>query len=278
MSVALEASRLSKRFGRTLAVNDVTVSLDGGSAVAVLGPNGAGKTTFLRLGTTLLRPSSGTIHLLGMDTASQGSAVRRRIGFLGHESLLYPDLTAAENLLFYARLFRIRDSSARIQTLIERMGLSGWANRPVRTLSRGLLQRCALARVLIHQPEILFLDEPFTGLDLEARENLCEVLSETHLTGTTILMSTHDLEAGFRLCTSALVFVRGRLAWQGSISPAERPAFETHYRTLTHSDEVSTNPNPPPPHPQTTYYNQAGKKKRKGGATKRNTPPPKKKA
>jgi heme exporter protein A len=250
MPVALEASRLSKRFGRTLAVNDVSVSLDVGSAVAVLGPNGAGKTTFLRLCTTLLRPSSGTIRLFGIDAASRGASVRRRIGFLGHESLLYPDLTAAENLLFYARLFRIRDSTARIATLIERMQLSGWVNRPVRTLSRGLLQRCALARVLIHQPEILFLDEPFTGLDLDARETLCEVLSETRLTGTTILMSTHDLEAGFRLCSSALVLVRGRLAWQGSISPTERLAFEHRYRTLTHHrDPRTSDPQPLTPNP-----------------------------
>jgi ABC-type multidrug transport system ATPase subunit len=100
MSAALETFGLSKRFGRTLAVNEVSVSLAVGSAVAVLGPNGAGKTTFLRLCTTLLRPSAGTIRLLGLDAASQGSAVRRRIGVLGHESLLYPDLTAAENLLF----------------------------------------------------------------------------------------------------------------------------------------------------------------------------------
>jgi len=250
MSVALEAFRLSKRFGRTLAVNEVSLSVDVGSAVAVLGPNGAGKTTFLRLCTTLLRPSSGQIHLLGMDTASQGSAVRRRIGLLGHESLLYPDLTPAENLLFYARLFRVRDSAARIQMLIERMELTGWANRPVRTLSRGLLQRCALARVLLHEPDILFLDEPFTGLDLDARETLCEVLSETRLTGTTILMSTHDLEAGFRLCSAAIVFVRGRLAWQGSISPSERLAFEDRYRALTHRAEgAESDPRPPTPGP-----------------------------
>jgi heme exporter protein A len=250
MPVALEASRLSKRFGRTLAVNDVSVSVDVGSAVAVLGPNGAGKTTFLRLCTTLLRPSSGKIHLLGMDTASHGSAVRRRIGLLGHESLLYPDLTAAENLLFYARLYRVRDSAARIQTLIERMDLGGWANRPVRTLSRGLLQRCALARVLVHQPDVLFLDEPFTGLDLDARESLCEVLSETRLAGTTILMSTHDLEAGFRLCSSALVFVRGCLAWHGSISPTERSAFEVRYRALTHhASDSASNPQPLTPNP-----------------------------
>jgi heme exporter protein A len=252
MPVALEASRLSKRFGRTLAVNDVTLSLDTGSAVAVLGPNGAGKTTFLRLCATLLRPSAGKIQLLGMDTASQGSAVRRRIGVLGHESLLYPDLTAAENLLFYARLFRVPHSRARIDALIERMELSGWANRPVRTLSRGLMQRCALARVLIHQPDILFLDEPFTGLDLDARETLCQVLSEIHQTGATVLMSTHDLEAGFRLCSSALVFVRGRLAWQGAINAAERSAFEARYRSLTHRSDgraAKTNPRPPTPDP-----------------------------
>jgi len=118
------------------------------------------------------------------------------------------------------------------------MGLVGWSHRPVRTLSRGLLQRCAVARVLLHEPAVLFLDEPFTGLDLDAQTILSDVLLEAHQRGTTLLMSTHDIQAGLALCTSALVLVRGRLAWHGRVRAHEREAFERRYRELTHVTEA----------------------------------------
>lgn len=234
MLAALEVAHLSKRFGRTMALDNVSVAVESGAAVALLGPNGAGKTTLLRLCSTLLRPSGGTIHVRGLNAVSDGPAVRRRIGVLAHESLLYPDLTPTENLLFYARLFRIAQPMARVGALIERMGLMGWAHRPVRTLSRGLLQRCALARVLLHEPDMLFLDEPFTGLDVDARTTLCDVLAEAHQAGTTLIMSTHDLAAGFELCSSAIVLVRGQLAWQGPMSRTDQPGFEAQYRAVIH--------------------------------------------
>ncbi len=234
MPAALEVAQLNKRFGRTLAVADVNVTIEAGSAVALFGPNGAGKTTFMRLCATLLRPSGGTIRVAGLDTNSHGPAVRRRIAMLAHDSFLYPDLSPTENLLFCARLFRVARPQERIRALIDRMGLIGWAHRPVRTLSRGLLQRCALARVLLHKPEVLFLDEPFTGLDLDARETLCDVLAEAHRDGTTLLMSTHELATGFSLCSKALVLVRGRLVWDGAIAPHDLARFDSQYRTLIH--------------------------------------------
>ncbi len=236
MSGAIELVGLSKRFGRTLAVDDVGLTIAEGAAVALFGPNGAGKTTLMRLCATLLRPSRGTIRVCGLDTANEGPQVRRNIAVLAHESYLYPDLTATENLLFYGRLFKVRDVAARVRALIERLGLVGWAHRPVRTLSRGLLQRCALARVLIHEPKVLFLDEPFTGLDLEAQKTLHSVLADAHRRGTTLLMSTHDMPSGFSLCTSALVLARGRLAWQGAIAPGDWPSFEDKYHALTRGD------------------------------------------
>jgi heme exporter protein A len=232
MSPAIEVFGLRKRYGRSLALGGLTVSVESGAAVALLGPNGAGKTTFLRLCATLLRPTAGKLQLFGLDAANHGPAVRRRLGVLGHESLLYPDLTPTENLLFYARLFRVVGGAARVGELIERMELHGWAHRPVRTLSRGLVQRCALARVLLHRPELLLLDEPLTGLDFDARATLAEVLREEHRRGTTLVMSTHELAAGLDLCTSALVLTRGRLAWQGAIAPEERESFERVYPDL----------------------------------------------
>jgi len=233
MPAALELSRVSKRFGRTRALDDLTWSAPSGAAVALLGPNGAGKTTLMRLCATLMRPTAGTLRVLGLEPARDGAAVRRRIAVLGHESYLYPDLSPRENLLFYARLFRLPDPAARAGRLIDELGLTGWSNRPVRTLSRGLLQRSALARVLLHDPEVLFLDEPFTGLDLDARDTLCAVLRTAHARGTTLLMSTHDLPLALALCDSALVLVGGRQAFAGAIAAADHGAFEAHYRDLT---------------------------------------------
>ena len=148
MPAALEVEHLSKRFGSTLALNDVTWTVDQGASVVLFGPNGAGKTTLLRLCATLLRPSSGRVAVLGLNAAKDGAAVRRRIAVLGHESWLYPDLSPRENLRFYARLFGVANPMTRVDALIDRLGLVGWSHRPVGALSRGLVQRCALARLL----------------------------------------------------------------------------------------------------------------------------------
>jgi heme exporter protein A len=230
MPLAVEVEQLSKRFGAARALDGISWSAEAGTAIALLGPNGAGKTTLLRLCATLLRPSDGRVRLFGMDAAQHGTALRRRLAVLGHESFLYPDLTPRENLHFYARLFRVAGAEAQIEALIERLGLAGWSRRPVRTLSRGLLQRCALARVLLHGPDLLLLDEPFTGLDLAARELLCDVLRETHARGATVLMSTHEVALGLSLCSHALVLSEGCIAWQGAVSAAERPDIETMLR------------------------------------------------
>ncbi|MEO8602045.1 MAG: heme ABC exporter ATP-binding protein CcmA [bacterium] len=233
MAAALEVERLTKRFGRTPALDDVSATIAAGEAVLLLGPNGAGKTTLLRCAATLLKPSRGTVRIAGLDAATHGADVRRRLAVLGHESFLYPDLTPTENLAFYARLYRIAAPAARVETLIERLGLRGWAQRPVRTLSRGLVQRCALARVLLHEPDLLLLDEPFTGLDAEARALLSTVLREAHGRGTAMLMSTHDLALGLDLCDRAMILAGGRLAWQGPVAPADASRLDSDLRRLS---------------------------------------------
>jgi heme exporter protein A len=244
MSVALEAVGLGKRFGRTVALDRLSLTLESGSATAVLGPNGAGKTTFMRLCATLLRPTSGSIRLFGLDAGAEGPTVRRRIGFLAHESLLYPDLTPTENLLFYARLFKHPTPARRAAELIEQMGLTGWANRPVRTLSRGLLQRCALGRVFVHKPDLLFFDEPFTGLDTDAQESLIASLLDAHRAGATLLMSTHDLRTACAVCTSALIIVGGRVVWHGPVGAQSE--LESRYHAVTHAAHL---PAPDTRHP-----------------------------
>jgi len=232
VSYALELSRLCKTYGRARAVEGVSCQVASGEAVALLGPNGAGKTTLLKLCSTLLRPTSGSLRLAGFDAGDQGSEVRRRVALLGHDAYLYPDLSAFENLTFYARLYGIGDAARRIDEVAERLKLRGFAHRPVRTFSRGMLQRCALARVLLQQPSVLLLDEPFTGLDLEARANLNAALEELHRGGTTLVMTTHDLDEALRLCTSALVLRHGRLLWHGALRGIATVDFRAHYSEL----------------------------------------------
>ncbi len=230
MSVPVVETRgLGRRFAGVTALRGVDLRVLAGEAVAVFGPNGAGKSTLFRLLATLLRPTDGEVRLFGHGLADGGAHARRRIGFLSHQSFLYPDLSPTENLEFYARVFRVPAAAARVRELIARVGLTGWAYRPVRTLSRGLEQRCGLARALVHQPDLLLLDEPFTGLDVDAAAMLGDILRELHAGGTTVLMTTHDIARGFALCQRAIVLVRGHLAWSGELAGVAADEFERLY-------------------------------------------------
>ncbi|MGD0949555.1 MAG: heme ABC exporter ATP-binding protein CcmA [Candidatus Binatia bacterium] len=233
--LVIETRGISRHFAGVRAVEGVDLHVEAGEAVALFGPNGAGKTTLLRMLATLLRPTRGDLRLFGRSVADGGRSARRRIGFLSHQSFLYPDLTPAENLKFYARMFRVVAPAARVRDLLEQVGLLGWAHRPVRTLSRGLEQRCALARALLHEPELLLMDEPFSGLDVDAVNMLSETLRQAHARGTTLMMTTHDLAQGFALCQRALILVRGRLLWSGVIQEQEREPFERTYLAAAHA-------------------------------------------
>ncbi len=208
----LEARGLTRRFAGVTAVNGIDLVIDAGETVALLGPNGAGKSTLLRLCATSLRPSAGILKLFGEEAHDSRLKARRQIGFLSHQSFLYPDLTITENLLFYAQMYRTAAAAVRVAELVEQVGLRGWANRPVRTLSKGLEQRCALARALLHAPSLLLLDEPFTGLDAQATEMLSRTLGRERARGTTVLMATHDLDRAATLCGRAVVLQQGRVS------------------------------------------------------------------
>jgi heme exporter protein A len=227
--VVIESIGLTRRFGGVTALHGVDLSVTAGEAVALFGHNGAGKTTLLRLLAMLLRPSAGTVRMFGRAIADGGSFVRSRIGFLSHQSFLYPDLTPTQNLEFYGRMFGVQTSAVRVSTLLEQVGLGGWAHRPVRTLSRGLEQRCALARALLHEPALLLLDEPFTGLDVDAARMLSDTLRGAHAAGTTLLMVTHDMARGFHLCGRGIILARGRVVWDGSLAASARAAFDRAY-------------------------------------------------
>jgi heme exporter protein A len=230
----VEAAKLARRYGYVTALRGADLLVEAGEAVAILGPNGAGKSTLLRLIATLLRPSSGHLRLFGRPVRDGGIEARRRLGFLSHQSFLYPDLSVLENLQFYARMFGVEAPAQRIHELIELVGLSGWRHRPVRTLSRGLEQRCALARSLVHSPQVLLLDEPFTGLDLEATAALTGILRHERAAGTTLLITTHDLPRAEAICRRALVLRQGEVCFDGVMTAP----FEPTYHRLTHAPAV----------------------------------------
>lgn len=225
----IEARGLARRFAEVNALDGVDLDVSAGDAIAVLGANGAGKTTLLRLLATLLRPSAGSLELFGRALKDGGATARQQIGFLSHSSFLYPDLTPVENLDFYAAAFRVTDARQRIQEVLRDVGLLGWRNRPVRTFSRGMEQRCALARALLHRPALLLLDEPFSGLDLDSSAMLSDMLRREHARGATLLMTTHDLPRARESCHRGIVLSRGRLRWDGSLAGMSDETLQQTY-------------------------------------------------
>lgn len=208
----IETYALTKSFGLRTALSRVTLQVAAGEFVALVGPNGAGKTTLLRLLATLSRPTSGTLTIAGLDPAKAGEAVRRQIGFLSHRTLLYDDLTAEQNLRFYARLYEVPDAPARIAALLERVNLAARRHDLVRTYSRGMQQRLALARAVLHRPVLLLLDEPYTGLDPQAAAALTALLHELAGEGCTIVMTIHDLTQGLALARRVIALWQGKVA------------------------------------------------------------------
>jgi heme exporter protein A len=215
-TAAVRAEALRRSFGGVSVLSGVDLALDAGEALVLLGPNGAGKTTLLRVLALLLRPGGGRLAVFGEDALAAPPALRRRIGFVGHETLCYPDLTAAENLAFYARLFDVPDAPERIAELIAWAGLETAARRPVRVYSRGMGQRLALARALLHRPDLLLLDEPFAGLDPHGVAALQERLAGLRAAGHAIVLTTHDLERAAPIATRLAILHRGRIAWEGA--------------------------------------------------------------
>jgi heme exporter protein A len=209
----VRAAGLVRAFGDQRVLNGVDLTVEAGETVALLGPNGAGKTTLLRILALLLRPEQGTLALFGTDAAAAPPALRRRIGYVGHESFCYPDLTAVENLTFYAGLFGVPAPAARVTEVIAWAGLEAAARRPVRVYSRGMGQRLALARALLHEPDLVLLDEPFSGLDPGAVDALQERLAALRAAGHAIVLTTHDLERAAPIATRVAILHRGRIAW-----------------------------------------------------------------
>ena len=208
---AVAATRLGKVFEVRPVLRDVSFSIPTGASVALFGPNGAGKTTLLRALATLVKPSTGHAEIAGLDVVRDAPDVRRVIGYVGHQPHLYDELTARENLLFFARMYGLRDGAERSARLLEWVGLAAKSGERVRTLSRGQAQRLSLARGVINDPTVLLLDEPDTGLDDDASALLTQLIHDRAAQRLTTIFTTHHLERGLDLSDIALILAGGRV-------------------------------------------------------------------
>ena len=217
----IEVKHLVKRFGPKVVLKNLEFNVAQGEFVALLGPNGAGKTTFLRILASLSRPTLGEVSVAGYSLPHQAAAVRRQLGVVSHLPLLYGDLSAEENLGFYGRMYSIPNLKPRIDEVLELVGLSHRRRDLVRTFSRGMQQRLAIGRAIMHDPEVLLLDEPHTGLDQDACEMLDGVLRQVAARRRTVVMTSHDLVRVADLASRFDVLSRGAI--RASAARADLP-------------------------------------------------------
>jgi heme exporter protein A len=220
---------VTKRFGNVWALRGIDLELQRGRCLSIFGPNGAGKTTLLKILSTLTRPSAGTVTIAGHDAVREAEKVRPLLGVLGHRTFLYGHLTGQENLRFYARMFGMTGYAERAMEVLHAVGLEEHGQQLVRTYSRGMQQRLAIARTLLHRPPLLLLDEPYTGLDQQAIVRLQELLQQLHAAAHTIILSTHDLRLGLMLSDDIAIQCRGKMVYHGVATDLNALALEQLY-------------------------------------------------
>lgn len=230
----IEVRGLVKTFGPKPVLKGVDFYVGEGEFVALLGPNGAGKTTFLRILATLSRPRVGSVRIAGHALPGQAAAVRRRLGVVSHQPLLYGDLTAEENLHFFGRMYGIEGREDRVREVLELVGLYPRRRDLVREFSRGMQQRLAIGRAVMHRPDVLLFDEPHTGLDQDARVMLDTVLSEIITGGRTVVMTTHDLDRAAQLADRIDILSRGRIEASVESDRTDVSQLQELYREVTH--------------------------------------------
>ncbi|MCA9959409.1 MAG: heme ABC exporter ATP-binding protein CcmA [Anaerolineales bacterium] len=207
----IKINNLAKNYGLNPVLRDVNLQVEQGEFVTLVGPNGAGKSTLMRIVATLIKQTSGNVTIGGWPLPQRADKVRRHIGLVSHQSMLYGDLTAAENLAFFARLYRLDDAVTRVQQALKTVGLLARQRDPVSTFSRGMVQRLTIARATLHGPDVLLLDEPYTGLDQDAAQLLDDLLLRERGNGRTIFMITHDLVHGLDICDRVVILNRGKI-------------------------------------------------------------------
>ena len=208
----ITVKKLVKRFGLKAVLRGVNFSVQPGEFVALLGPNGAGKTTFLRILASLSRPTLGEVNIAGYNLPKEAAAVRARLGVVSHLPLLYGDLSAEENLRFYGRMYGISNLEQRMTEVLEMVGLENRRRDLTRTFSRGMQQRLAIGRAVLHDPDVMLFDEPYTGLDQDASSMLDDVLKTVAVRGRTVVMTSHDLARAEDLATRFDILTRGVIA------------------------------------------------------------------
>lgn len=207
----IEVQKLIKQADNKLILRGVDLSIKKGETVAILGPNGAGKSTLLKVLASLIKPTSGTVKMNGLDLKKDHIKIKKILGYLPHSSLLYDHYSPLENLIFFGNLYGVKDVEKRAVELVKEVGLSFFLNEPVKTFSRGMIQRIAIARAIIHEPDILLLDEPHTGLDQGAISILNNVILKMKEKGTTTLMVTHDFKQAAQICDRVIILKNGKI-------------------------------------------------------------------
>jgi heme exporter protein A len=220
---------IRKQFGPRAALRGIDLDLPRGRCLGLFGPNGAGKTTLLQILATLLRPSAGTGQIAGYDLVREAAHVRPLLGVVSHRTFLAGTLTAVENLHLYGRLLGVPHLAARIAAVLDAVALGPYAQQAVRTYSRGMQQRLALARAILHAPPVLLLDEPHTGLDPQAVRGVQALLGQLQAAGCTMVLSTHDVPRGLEVCDEVAILCRGQLVYRGEAGSRDVPAFEQLY-------------------------------------------------
>lgn len=230
---AIEVEALSKSFGNNRALDDICLKVGRGEHVTVFGPNGAGKTTLVKILSTLSKPSTGTVRMDGEDIRNNPVKIRRRIGLVSHETFLYNDLTVYENLRFYGKMYDVPDLEKNIHEVVSRIKLESRLHDRVGTLSHGMQQRVSIARAVIHNPAVLFLDEPEVGLDPQAIIMLRDVLESVNTPERTIIMTTHNLRQGVEMGERVVILNKGKVVYQASRGDFDVTNFPEIYESYT---------------------------------------------
>lgn len=229
---AIEVRGLSKSFGRSYALRDLYLEVGWGEVLTVIGPNGSGKTTLIKILATLARPDSGEVRVAGLDASTSGQSVRRNIGVVTHEPLLYDQLTGRENLALFGRLFGLDSVNERVEGASHLVGMSPRIDQRVGMLSHGMRKRLGIARALLHEPLVLLMDEPESGLDQEALGFLGKVVRDRSTPYRTVVLTTHSLEAGAALCDRLAIMADGRIRYESTMRSTNaadvREAYARH--------------------------------------------------
>lgn len=225
----IEVSRLWKSYGPVDALRGIDLKIEKGEFLTVFGPNGAGKSTLLKILSTIIKPTSGKVNIDGIDISAANEDARKRIGVISHKAFLYGNLSAKENLLFFGKLYDVPDLEKRIEELLAEVGLAHRASDMVRTFSRGMLQRLTIARAIIHNPAIILLDEPYTGLDQHAARMLTNLLKKLHTEDKTIVMTTHDITNGLEISDRIVIQILGKIVFEDRSANQTVESFERVY-------------------------------------------------